>query len=97
MLVPNAQPAEDAARLAAADARNLGIVQLLHVPARLEGVSPYLAGLALAEVGAALEEDGQTDAASRVRRMFFERYAGHPAQSMLMGARAALDAGGGAK
>jgi hypothetical protein len=97
MLVPTAQPADDAARLAAADARNLGIVQLLHVPARLEGVSPYLAGLALAEVGAALEEDGQTDAASRVRRMFFERYAGHPAQSMLMGARAALDAGGGAK
>lgn len=91
---------DDGARLAQDDARNLGIVQLLHVPARLEGVSQYLAGVALAEVGAALEEDGQTDAAGRVRRMFFERYTGHPAQSMLMNSRAALDgpmgaAGGG--
>jgi hypothetical protein len=91
---------DEAARLAQDDVRNLGIVQLLHVPARLEGVSPYLAGVALAEVGAALDEDGQTDAAGRVRRMFFERYTGHPAQSMLMTSRAALDvpasaAGGG--
>jgi hypothetical protein len=97
MLVRFGEPADDAEKLAQADARNLGIVQLLHVPARLEGVSPYLAGLALAEVGAALEQDGQTEAASRVRRMFFERFAGHPAQSMLMSARASLDTGGGAK
>lgn len=92
MLVRGAAASDEAGRLAQDDARNLGIVQLLHVPARLEGVSPYLAGLALAEVGAALDEDGQTDAAGRVRRMFFERYTGHPAQSMLMNSRAALDA-----
>lgn len=92
MLVRGAPASDEASRLTQDDARNLGIVQLLHVPARLEGVSPYLAGLALAEVGAALDEDGQTEAAGRVRRMFFERYSGHPAQSMLMNSRAALDA-----
>lgn len=65
------------------DKRNLGMVHMLHVPARFSSVSPFLAGLALAEVSGALAEDGEVDEAARVKRAFLDQYPGHPAQAIL--------------
>ncbi len=59
-----------------------GIVNLMHVPARLEPVSPYLAGVALVDVARMLERQGDADAAGRVWRELAERFPGHPAQAL---------------
>ena len=59
--------------------RRLGVVQLLHVPARFREDQAYLAGLALAEAIVALEDLGDDVAASVLRRDLFEGYGGHPA------------------
>lgn len=65
------------------DQRGLGMIHLLHVPSRFASISPYLAGLALAEVAGALADDGDVEGASRVRRVFLEQYPAHPAQAIL--------------
>ncbi len=65
------------------DQRSLGMVHMLHVPSRFASISPYLAGLALAEVASALAEDGDIEGAGRVRRAFLEQYPAHPAQAIL--------------
>ena len=59
--------------------RLLGVVELLHLPARLERASPYLTGIALSESATALEELGDTAGAARLRREFAQRFSDHPA------------------
>lgn len=71
-----------------------GVVNLMHVPARLEPVSPYLAGVALVDVARAMEQAGDTEAAARVWRELAERFPGHPALA-LRGLRESAPAGGG--
>ncbi len=82
--------ADASGMLASLDERNLGIVHLLHVPARLDGVHPYLAGLALAEAAVALDAEGDGEGAGRIRQLFFERYSGHPAQGLAQAVTHAL-------
>jgi len=59
--------------------RLLGVVDLLHLPARLGRVSPYLTGIALAEAADALEQLGDTAGAATLRREFAQHYSDHPA------------------
>lgn len=68
-----------------------GLVHLVHVPARLEQVSPYLAGVALVDVARAMERGGDADGAARVWRELAEKFPGHPALSL----RGVMDTTGG--
>lgn len=74
-----------------------GLVNLLHVPARLEPVSPYLAGVALVDAARVLERRGDVEGAGRVWRELAERFPGHPAQALrnVPDATLAPGAGGG--
>ncbi len=58
--------------------KRLGVVELLHVPARLETVVPYLTGVALAESAAALRGMGDLESATRLREELVRKFAGHP-------------------
>ncbi len=58
--------------------RQRGMVSLLHLPARFGRDQPYLAGLALAHVAAALEESGDAEAASSLRLELVRRFPNHP-------------------
>lgn len=58
--------------------RYLGIVELLHLPARLSGVHPYLAGLALAEASVALRDMGDATGADTLLNELVERFPDHP-------------------
>jgi hypothetical protein len=58
--------------------RLLGVVSLLHVPARLDRSHPYLAGLCLAEAALALADLGDAEGAERLRRELGQRYPDHP-------------------
>ena len=58
--------------------RQRGMVGLLHLPARFGLDQPYLAGLALAHVAAALEESGDAEAASSLRLELVRRFPNHP-------------------
>ncbi|MCA9297053.1 MAG: hypothetical protein KC983_11060, partial [Phycisphaerales bacterium] len=58
--------------------QQLGIVQLIHVPARHATTQPYLAGLALDWAAAALETLGDADGAARLRAELDRKYPGHP-------------------
>lgn len=57
----------------------LGLVNLLHVPARFSRVQPYLAGLALMQAAAALDRDGDADAAASLRAELQRSFPDHPA------------------
>ncbi len=59
--------------------RRLGIVELLHVPARLPEQCPYLTGLALAESAVALNALGDGPGAEGLRAELRSTFAGHPA------------------
>jgi len=59
--------------------RRLGIIELLHVPARLPDQCPYLTGLALAESAVALGALGDRAGADRLRAELHDTFAGHPA------------------
>ena len=59
--------------------RRLGVVMLLHVPARLADAHPYLAGLALAEVSVMLARDGDVTAARNTLAKLESDFPGHPA------------------
>lgn len=61
------------------DQQLLGVVELMHLPARLEGENPYLGGIALAEGAMAMLRLGDVDAAVRLRHDLFDRFPGHPA------------------
>jgi len=58
--------------------RKRGMVSLLHLPARFGRDRPYLAGLALARVAAAMEEAGEAEAAARLRLELTRRFPNHP-------------------
>ncbi len=62
------------------DDRRLGVVELLHAPARFARAHPYLAGLALAQASVALRELGDAPGADRLGAEFIAGYPDHPAQ-----------------
>ena len=57
-----------------AEARRRGVIQLLHVPARLASDSPVLASLALAEAALTLRDLGSAREADLLRRELLERF-----------------------
>lgn len=57
--------------------RRLGVVELLHLPARFADSLPYLAGQALAEAVVALDEMGDAVGASSLLAELNERYGTH--------------------
>jgi hypothetical protein len=59
--------------------RRLGVVELLHLPARLESAVPYLTGVALADAAVTLRELGDLAGATRLRGELLRRFGGHPA------------------
>jgi hypothetical protein len=59
--------------------RRLGAAMLLHVPARLADAHPFLAGVALAEVSAAMGREGNLEGARAVLTRLQRDYPGHPA------------------
>ncbi|HLP84676.1 MAG TPA: hypothetical protein VK157_10035 [Phycisphaerales bacterium] len=59
--------------------RHLGMAMLLHVPARLADAHPYLAGVALAEVSAALGREGNVAGARATLSKLEAEFPGHPA------------------
>jgi len=61
-----------------AETRRRGIVQLLHVPARLADAPPSLAAIALAEAAVGCKRLGDTDAAEVLRRELLDRYPALP-------------------
>jgi hypothetical protein len=60
------------------EVRRLGVVELLHLPARFSRAHPYLAGLCLAEASVTLGELGDDDGAARLRKELLENYPDHP-------------------
>lgn len=56
-----------------------GVVQLLHVPARLSRASPYLAGVCLAEAATAMWALGDVQAAVALKQELASAYPTHPA------------------
>ncbi len=58
--------------------RQQGMVSLMHLPARFERRQPYLAGLALAYVAAALEQTGDVGAADTIRAQVARSFPLHP-------------------
>jgi hypothetical protein len=66
-------------REASPEQRQLGVVELLHLPARFSGMHPYLAGVALAEASVALREMGDAPGADTLARELAEGYTSHPA------------------
>ncbi len=61
-----------------AEDRRLGVIELLHLPARFSRVHQYLAGTSLAEASVALEAMGDKAGAASLRAELFGRYPGHP-------------------
>jgi len=59
--------------------RLLGVVQLLHLPARLDNEFPYLAGVALAQAAAAIKDSGDQDGADQLHQDLIDEFGGHPA------------------
>jgi len=66
-----------------ADQRRQGIIELLHLPARLGEAHPYLAGIALAESARALRELGDPAGAATLEGELRTRYPSHPALELL--------------
>ncbi len=60
-------------------ARRLGVIHLLHVPARFSRVSPVLASMALADAAAALHAIGDHAGARAVKAELVSRYPRHSA------------------
>lgn len=58
--------------------RQLGVVELLHIPARFSSMHPYLAGMALAEASVALRDMGDANGADTLARELAEGYSSHP-------------------
>lgn len=65
-------------REATLEERLLGVAEMMHVPARLRGASPYLSGVALAS--AALQAAGTSPATAwRLKKEVMDTLPGHPA------------------
>jgi hypothetical protein len=60
------------------EARQRGMVNLLHLPARFARTQPYLAGLALERAAGALERLGQAEPAASLRAELAAAFPGHP-------------------
>jgi len=58
--------------------RMLGIIHLLHLPARFGEEHPYLAGIALAEAADALEDLNKPEGAATLREELARQYPDHP-------------------
>jgi hypothetical protein len=61
-----------------AEDRLLGVLELLHVPARFEESQAYLSGVALGECVIVLSELGDDSSAKVLARELAQRYRGHP-------------------
>ncbi len=61
------------------ETRRRGVVELLHIPARLEPAPKRLAALALAEAAVACRALGDRDVADALRRDLLERFPDSPA------------------
>lgn len=61
-----------------AELKRLGVVELLHVPARFARTHPYLAGIALAEAAATLRELGDDAGATVLTQELLTMYPTHP-------------------
>ncbi len=61
------------------ESRLLGIAQLAHIPARLSRESPYLTGVAIAEMAVAVAELGDAEGGVVLRQELASGYGGHPA------------------
>ena len=59
--------------------RRLGVIELLHIPARLQEQCPFVTGVALADAAVALNKLGDRAGADKLRTELRENYAGHPA------------------
>ena len=70
------------------DARDLGLVQLLHLPARFRSAQPYLTGVALALAAAELEAQGDAAGAARLTEELAALDPAHPGFAWLQRARA---------
>ncbi len=62
----------------AADLKKLGVVELLHIPARFSTMHPYLAGMALAEASVTLRGLGDESGADTLAKELAEAYPSHP-------------------
>lgn len=65
------------------DSVMLGVLELLHIPARFGTTQPQLAGLAMAHAAAGLDRLGYETQALKLRDELRSRYPGHPALAML--------------
>jgi hypothetical protein len=73
----------------------LGVLELLHLPARFGTTQPQLAGLALAHASAALDRLGYGASAARLRDELRENFAGHPALELIsVGSGEGVNGGG---
>lgn len=59
--------------------RELGVIELMHMPARFGREQPYLSGLCMAEAAVALAGLGRSDEAQRLAQDLATKYPGHPA------------------
>lgn len=59
--------------------RLLGVIELLHVPARFEEDQPYLAGMALAQASLTLAEIGDARGAQALKAELASKFPRHPA------------------
>lgn len=62
----------------AKEKKQLGVVELLNIPARFSRSHPYLAGMALAEASVALREMGDAEGADVLARELIAMYPTHP-------------------
>lgn len=61
------------------DEQLLGLAEMLHVPARLSRINPYLTGTALAEAAVGVLRHGDTNGAIKLRQILVDRFPNHPA------------------
>ncbi len=61
------------------DDQLLALAQMLHLPARLSRINPYLTGLALAESAVAALRHNDTAGAVKLRQLLVDRFPAHPA------------------
>lgn len=61
------------------DEQLLGVAEMLHVPARLSRINPYLTGLALAESAVAALRHNDINGAIKLRQLLVDRFPSHPA------------------
>lgn len=61
------------------DEQLMGIAEMLHLPARLSRINPYLTGISLAESAVGVLRHGDTNGAIKLRQILVDRFPSHPA------------------